>query len=392
MYYHYTMDPYTNDSRRERMGKAVLTDGRERYDKGMRSRVFLFALFLIAGALTLPLVAQAGIPFFGPIIPAAYNVCAPSWGQLIEVINNIIQLLITLAIVFVAPLMIAYAGFLFVTNPVNASGISKAREVLTNTVVGIVIALAGWLIVDAIMAVLYNANASDRSGSVLGTWSNLITSGGITPCIRIAGSLRQADLVPGVPPTDVTGVSATGDLAAPPAGREGTSCDPSRVQAAALTGGYTLSNMQANIFACIAAPESSCASDGTLLLNYNWAGAYSLPASTAAGAFQVLLKRNSGCYENPACYTAVNSAFGTTAYGPTNRLNCASGFDSNGIQLPGSAIVGTCLMAAASLNCSASAAACLLQGRGGIFEDWRADSRSSRQTQCINSGGAIGGG
>ena len=375
------------------MGKAVLNGSEGRYDRGMRSRLPLFALFFAVSFLALPPAAQAGIPFFGPIIPAAYNVCAPSWGQLIEVINNIIQLLITLAIVFVAPLMIAYAGFLFVTNPVNASGISKAREVLTNTVVGIVIALAGWLIVDAIMAVLYNANASDRSGSVLGTWSNLITSGGITPCIRIAGSLRQADLVPGVPPTDVTGVSATGDLAAPPAGREGTSCDPSRVQAAALTGGYTLSNMQANIFACIAAPESTCASDGQVLQNDRWgAGTDSAhKGSTAAGAFQVLLSSNHSCYEKTPCYTAVNSVYGTT-YGPTDLLNCHNGFDSIGNPRPANTLVQVCLTAAASLNCSASAAACLLQGRGGIFEDWRADSRSSRQTQCINSGGAIGGG
>jgi len=139
------------------------------------------------------------------------------------------------------------------------------------------------------------------------------------------------------------------------------------------------------------APESSCASDGQVLLNYNWGGAYSLPASTAAGAFQVLLKRNSNCYENPACYKAINDAYGTT-YGSSEHLNCASGFGTNGIQLPGSAIVGTCVMAAANLNCSASAAACLLQGRGGSFEDWRKDSNSARQTQCINSGGAIGGG
>ena len=357
----------------------------------MRSRLPLVALFFAVSFFTLPPAAQAGIPFFDPIIPAAYNVCLPSFGMLVEVINNIIQLLITLAIVFVAPLMIAYAGFLFVTNPVNASGISKAREVLTNTIVGIVIALCGWLIVDAIMAVLYNANASDRSGGVLGTWSQLVTSGGITPCIQLAGSLQQAQLIPGAAPTDVTGISATGDIAAPPAGREGTSCDPARVQAAAAAGGYTLTNMQANIFACIAAPESSCASDGQVLLNYNWGGAYSLPASTAAGAFQVLLKRNSNCYENPACYKAINDAYGTT-YGSSEHLNCAYGFGTNGIQLPGSAIVGTCVMAAANLNCSASAAACLLQGRGGSFEDWRKDSNSARQTQCINSGGAIGGG
>ena len=86
----------------------------------MRSRIPLFAFLLVAGSLALPLAAQAGgIPFFGPIIPneqitvngvlTNQNVCAAGWGLLITVINNVISLLITLAIVFVAPLMIAWS-------------------------------------------------------------------------------------------------------------------------------------------------------------------------------------------------------------------------------------------------------------------------------------------
>ena len=168
----------------------------------MRSKIFLFALLLVAGSLALPFVAQAGgIPFFGPIIPQTGDqaVCAASWGMLIVVFNNIIRLLITLAIVFVAPLMIAWAGFLFVVNPVNASGKEQAKKILTNTVVGIVVALAGWLIVDALMAVLYNPREAG------GTWYSLVTSGGMDPCIPLRGSLAPAVapppavVVPGVP-------------------------------------------------------------------------------------------------------------------------------------------------------------------------------------------------
>lgn len=165
-----------------------------RYDVSMRSRVSLFALLLVAGSLALPLVAQAGgIPFFGPIIPQAEDqaVCAAGWGMLITVFNNIISLLITLAIVFVAPLMIAYSGFLFVVNPVNASGKEQAKKILINTIIGIVIALAGWMIVAALMAALYNANTKDSSGSAWGTWSQLITSGGAPICIPLAGSLKS---------------------------------------------------------------------------------------------------------------------------------------------------------------------------------------------------------
>ena len=160
----------------------------------MRFRVPLLVFLFAVGSFALPLVVHAGgIPFFGPIIPqeGINAVCPAGWGMLMLVINNIISLLLTLAIVFVAPLMIAYSGFLFVVNPVDSSGISKARGILTNTIVGIVIALAGWLIVDAIMVVLYNGS--------FGTWSNLVTGSG-SPCLPVAGSISPTY----VPPTVVT--------------------------------------------------------------------------------------------------------------------------------------------------------------------------------------------
>ena len=130
--------------------------------------------------------------------------CAAGWGLLITVINNVISLLITLAIVFVAPLMIAWSGFLFVVNPVNAGGKEQARKILTNTVVGIVIALAGWLIVDAIMVALYNPD-TPIAGGKLGVWSQLVTSGGAPLCIPLAASLK-----PAAPPTGVAVVPPPG--------------------------------------------------------------------------------------------------------------------------------------------------------------------------------------
>ncbi len=179
----------------------------------MRSRISLFALLLIAGSLALPLAAHAAIPFFGPIIPDAVNRCAAGWGMLIVVINNIIQLLITLAIVFVAPLMIAWAGFLFVVNPVNAAGKEQAKKILWNTVIGIVIALAGWMIVDAIMAVLYHP--SDPKWTT--TWSDLIRGDSSKLCIPLAGSLKPAvapppiAVVPGLVNGFAVGCSTSND-------------------------------------------------------------------------------------------------------------------------------------------------------------------------------------
>lgn len=328
----------------------------------MRSRTSLVALLLVVISFAVPTAAHAGIPFFGPIIGPETGLndprCALSWGALIIVINNIISLLITLAIVFVAPITIAYAGFLYVVNPVNPSGIQKAKGILLNTVVGIVIALAGYLIVAGIMAVLYHPN-----NSTWGAWTNIIYGSSNDTCIQLAGSLSQAG-----PGYFAPGIS-TGALNAPPSGKVGTACDPAAVLAGAAAGGYTLTATQANTLACIAAPESSC---GKTLINYNWNN-----GSSAVGAFQVLLQTNASCYENTACYAAIGSLRGP--------LNCVSGF-SGGNPIPGSVVAQQCIQAASNLDCSASAAACLLQKNGGSFSPWQADVNSAKQTGCITSG------
>ncbi|MCX6790429.1 MAG: pilin [Candidatus Kaiserbacteria bacterium] len=155
----------------------------------MRFRFPLFALLFIAGSLAVPHLVHAGIPFFGPIIPGSNipgninAVCPAGWGMFMTVINNIIELLITIAIVFIAPLMIAWSGFLMVVNQGNEGKITEAKKILTNTVVGIVISLAAWMIVDAIMAVLYRS-----PDGAWGTWSSLINSSG-SECLPQKGAL-----------------------------------------------------------------------------------------------------------------------------------------------------------------------------------------------------------
>lgn len=186
----------------------------------MRSRVPLYALLFVLGSLALPHLAHAAIPFFGPIIPPENPTCPLGWGAVISVINNIISLLLTLAIVFVAPLMIAYSGFLFVVNPVNAGGKEQAKKILTNTIVGIVIALAGWMIVDAIMVALYNPDTPIPGGR-LGAWSDLITSDGVA-CLKQEGSPSGSSATKGVVPTlDVAPSSETAP-AAPMTAPQGT--------------------------------------------------------------------------------------------------------------------------------------------------------------------------
>lgn len=332
----------------------------------MRFRTPLFVFLIIVYMFVLPATVHASVPFFGPIIPTANNRCAAGWGMLITVVNNLIQFLLTIVIVFVAPLAIAYSGFLFMWSQGNAGHVTKAVGILTNTVVGILVAFCGWVIVDAVMAALYNPGAFNS------TWADLIGSGGSAQCLIQEGQLQNLNQAKGAP--GVSGVSATGQTTL----SYGTgACDAATVQQAAAAGGYTLTTSQANTFACIARPESTC---GTVNLNYSW----NKPnenglASTAAGPFQVLLSTNHVCYENPACQRAA---------GVNGTLNCQKGFGKNGFTAGGDpTVLDYCVRAAANLDCSASAAACLLQQNNGNFSPWQKDVNSAKQTGCINANG-----
>lgn len=258
----------------------------------MRSRVLFFCTLLFAtGSFALPFVAHAAIPFFGPIINQSWTVqgvqCPLGWGAIITVVNNIISLLLTIAIVFVAPIMIAYAGFLYVVNPVDPSGMTKAKGILLNTIIGIVVALAGWLIVDAVMAALYHPDATTNWTT---TWSQLITSNSSIPCIDQAGvgtGLSQAATTPSVSAVTPGGTTAVSGKPTAQCSSSNTACSPAALQSAGFTG------TQPSVMSCIAVTESSgnpagpnsktdaCGTFQITQGNWNTASLHQSPCSTA---------------------------------------------------------------------------------------------------------------
>jgi hypothetical protein len=64
--------------------------------------------------------------------------------------QNILNAAIYLAVV-VSAVLFAWAGFLYLTNVANSGQHSRAVEVFSNVFIGLVIILAGWLIVDVVM-------------------------------------------------------------------------------------------------------------------------------------------------------------------------------------------------------------------------------------------------
>ncbi|MEY4747528.1 MAG: hypothetical protein RLZZ416_577 [Candidatus Parcubacteria bacterium] len=75
------------------------------------------------------------------------NVC-----DLVTVAQNILNTAIFIS-VFLAAFLFAWAGWLYLTSQAGNS-IQRAKEVFFNVAVGLVIILAGWLVIDVLMRTL----------------------------------------------------------------------------------------------------------------------------------------------------------------------------------------------------------------------------------------------
>ncbi len=152
---------------------------------GLRTAFFSLVLF---GIFAFPHVASAAIPFLGPIIPKELGEsgCPIGWPGLIVVVNRLISFAITAVIVFVAPLMIAWAGFLLVVNPVSPEGKNEAKQMLWQVAIGVTIALSAYLLVNAILVGLTGGQKG------VSYWTSVLGGGGGDPCLPVASSLNQA--------------------------------------------------------------------------------------------------------------------------------------------------------------------------------------------------------
>lgn len=143
---------------------------------------YTFTLLFIS-ALVLPQFAFAAeAKFFGPLIPDECHcegqvdpnggtlTTAPGWGCVLQVVQNGINLAISLGVI-IATLFFVYAGFVWMTSGGNPGKIEQGRTMILNVIIGLVVLLSAWLIVDFIMKTLYNDSGE------FGPW-NAILSGG----------------------------------------------------------------------------------------------------------------------------------------------------------------------------------------------------------------------
>lgn len=124
-------------------------------------RIFLLTL-IISAALSVPAAAFAeGLIPCGGKGEVECQAC-----HLVVVGDRIIDLLITVSAA-IGAIMFAVAGLRMVTSAGNEGAITKAKESMTNVVIGFIILLAAWLIIDTIMKTFATGD------SRFGTWNKI---------------------------------------------------------------------------------------------------------------------------------------------------------------------------------------------------------------------------
>lgn len=165
----------------------------------------LFAALLLIVLFAPVVTIAAGLE--GPLVPspqsagkntggAAYTFC-----DLRTLANNLITFGVALS-VFVATLMFAYGGVLYVTGASGGQAqIKKAHTVLLNALVGILIVLLAWLIINIVLSVL--------SGRSITDWTSWFGGSGCAPNPIASGFSSSNSVAPNPGPEKGAGSPGT---------------------------------------------------------------------------------------------------------------------------------------------------------------------------------------
>lgn len=117
------------------------------------------------GAFVLALCIFA-LPFFvfaqGGLVPCDGPDC--NFAKFVELINKIINFLITAIALPVSAILFAWAGFLYLTAAGNEGQIGKAHGIFKNVFVGLILTLAAWLIINLVIVTLTDKSINDLLG------------------------------------------------------------------------------------------------------------------------------------------------------------------------------------------------------------------------------------
>lgn len=122
----------------------------------------IIGLVLLVVAITAPsLVFGAGLTKIVPCDGINCTVC-----DVATVAQNVLNTGIYVA-VFLSAILFAWAGWLYLTNVANPGQMEKAKTIFIDVIIGLVIILVAWIVIDTLMRTLVNPEAQ------FGPWNEI---------------------------------------------------------------------------------------------------------------------------------------------------------------------------------------------------------------------------
>lgn len=275
--------------------------------------------------------------------------------------------------VFVAVIMIAFAGYKYITAQGDTGKVGEAHTIFRSVVIGLIIILGAWTIVDTLLKTFY--------GGQLGPWNAI-------DCVAqpLAGPGQQGSSTPGVV---VGGASGGGGRCTP-----ATASSPCSVESLQSRGGSWSDASVASTMSTICNRESGgnpLVRPSTDLL---WNTEGQCPSGTTGsgvggrcgfsfGLFQINIAANriscNGQELNcPQAFRVADTTCRPASWCSASRPNCACGASGFGMAITDRDLYNRCVAAAQDPACNTANAQRLYDQsarRGNGYAPWRSDLR-----------------
>jgi len=111
---------------------------------------------LISSLLIVPLFVSAGI-LDGPLVPCGRGSSQCTLCDIFRLAKNVIDFIIA-AMLIIAPAFIVIGGIRILVAGAKPDEVESGKKIITNVVIGIVIALCAWLVLSTLFNILANPN------------------------------------------------------------------------------------------------------------------------------------------------------------------------------------------------------------------------------------------
>ncbi len=147
---------------------------------------FVVAAFIVGAALVFPLATFAqSAPsiwptgYWGPILTCHGTEC--NLCHMLQTFQNLAYVMLSIGIFAIAPIFFVWGGIRIITAGASPSGITAGKSILTGTVVGVLIGLGAFLIINTVLKALNDVNPG--AGSKVG-WPVISCAPGQVPGLQ----------------------------------------------------------------------------------------------------------------------------------------------------------------------------------------------------------------